>query len=90
MYIDTLPLNQGMLFIFDNEAIFSFWMKNTAIPLDIIWIDSHKKIVFIHHQSTPFSEKAINPKKPALYVLEINGGLSKKGHFQVGDQVKIL
>lgn len=94
-----LGKNDGMLFIFDKEDSYSFWMKNTLIPLDIIWINSDKKIVYIKENALPcnlFSKKldqkeekceVFNPEINAKYVLEVNGGLSKELNIKIGDSV---
>lgn len=88
MYRTELPLNQGMLFVFNKEAVIPFWMKNTPLCLDMLWINAHHKIVYIEHKATPLSEDTINPGKPAMYVLEINGGLAEKYHLHEGDTVR--
>jgi len=78
---ERLNSESGMLFIFDTESKRSFWMKNTLIPLDIIWIDENKKVVFIKHDAEPCKTekcKTFGPNKNAKYVLEINGGLANK------------
>lgn len=89
---ESLEKNTGMLFIFESENIYPFWMKNTLIPLDIIWIDSNKKIVHIGSNVPPCKSDpcpSYNPNKAAIYVLEINTGLSNKQGFKEGDEVKI-
>lgn len=86
MYREELDKNRGMLFIFDSEGNYPFWMKNTLIPLDIIWIDSSGKIIDIR-QAEP-CEKDPCPVIPhagsAKYVLEINKGLSSQLGIEVG------
>jgi hypothetical protein len=92
MFRKSLADNTGMLFVFDKDAIYSFWMKNTKIPLDIIWINSDNEIVYIFEFAEPcrtFFCPKINPNKNAKYVLEINAGLSEKFNFKIGDQIKI-
>lgn len=84
--------NSGMLFIFDNENFHLFWMKNTLIPLDIIWINKDNKIVHIEYNVLPCKEDPCTyytPKEKALYVLEINAGLSEKYNFKEGDKVRL-
>lgn len=66
--------NQGMLFTFDVEEPQAFWMKNTIIPLDIIYVNSKKEIVSIARNTEPFSEKSIPSGRPAIYVVEVNAG----------------
>lgn len=78
---ESLNQDSGMLFIFDTEAKHCFWMKNTLISLDIIWLDENKKIVFIKHNAEPCQADPCETFKPsgnAKYVLEINSGLAKE------------
>lgn len=92
MFRKSLARNKGMLFIFNEEGFSSFWMKNTLIPLDIIWIDENKKVVFISENIQPCKEDPcpnIAPTQKAKYVLEINGGVSKEIGLKVGDRLKI-
>lgn len=84
----SLNKNEGMLFIFKQEGIYPFWMKNTLIPLDIIWISKEKKIVFINKNSQPCGTAdcpIINPGVKAKYVLEINAGISEEIGLETGD-----
>jgi len=86
-----LEKNKGMLFIFKEESIYSFWMKNTLIPLDMIWIDSNQKVVFIKENAEPCKSlicMSINPGVKASYVLEINGGLVGEYKIKPGDSVE--
>ncbi|HUF42954.1 MAG TPA: DUF192 domain-containing protein [Verrucomicrobiae bacterium] len=83
-----LAENRGMMFIFPDESQQSFWMKNTPIPLDMIFIDGRFRIVGIVEQTKPFSLEARGVAAPSRYVLEINGGLSKRHGIQVGDSVR--
>ncbi len=80
----TLPTKNGMLFVFKREKPRIFWMKNTLIPLDIIWLNSKKEVVFIKEHTKPFSENLLIPDKLAQYVLEINAGLVKKTGLKKG------
>ena len=93
MFREKLEQDKGMLFVFNKEANYPFWMKNTKIPLDIIWINENEEIVYISEFTQPcktFFCPKINPQKNAKYVLEINGGLSKKSNLKLGDKVEIL
>jgi uncharacterized membrane protein (UPF0127 family) len=88
MYRRELPADHGMLFIFPAERVNSFWMKNTPIPLDMIFIGRERKIVGIVHETVPFSLDGRSVSVPSQYVLEINGGLSRRYGFKAGDVVK--
>ena len=88
MFRESLNKNSGMLFIFPEENFHSFWMKNTLISLDIIWINSDKKIVFIQRNAQPCQEEnceIFTPDEKALYVLEINSGIAENIELKVGD-----
>ena len=87
MYRDTLAENQGMLFLFDEEAIRSFWMKNTVLPLDMIFVNAQREIVTIHKNTTPYSEQTYESTKPAQYVLEVNAGYTDRHKISVGDRI---
>jgi len=92
MHRESMDVGSGMLFVYDQEAIYSFWMKNTLITLDIIWINEDNEIVFISKNTQPCQSDScptINPGKEAMYVLEINGGLSERLGFAEGDEVGI-
>ncbi len=85
MYRDTMAMNQGMLFIFETEEPQSFWMKDTYIPLDIIFVNSNRKIVKIQPENKILSQTSILSIKPALYVIEVNAGFCKKYNIKEGD-----
>ena len=92
MFRKKLGDKNGMLFIFEKQETHSFWMKNILIPLDIIWIDKNRKIVFINENTQPCKDSfcpSINPDKKAKYILEINAGITKKIGLAIGDQLKI-
>ena len=88
MYRKTMGEKQGMLFIFQEEAPHSFYMKNTLIPLDILFIDKDLKIVNIQKDNRPLSESGIPSAGPVQYVLEINAGLSERWKLVPGDRIK--
>ena len=87
MYRKSMKENQGMLFVFHDERPRSFWMKNTYIPLDIIYLDKDKRIVSIAKNAEPLSETSRPSEGEAMYVLEINGGLSDKIGLSKGDRM---
>jgi uncharacterized membrane protein (UPF0127 family) len=90
MYRDSMKDTQGMLFVFPKASYHSFYMKNTRIPLDIIYIDSEKKIVSIQKNAKPFDETSLPSNAPAQYVLEVNAGLSDTWNIEVGDLIDYL
>ncbi len=79
--------NQGMLFIFDQETMQSFWMLNTLFSLDMIFINKDNQIVTIHKNTTPLSQQSYPSTKPALFVLEVVGGFSDNHNIKEGDVV---
>ena len=82
-----LSENEGMLFIWSAEDYRNFWMKNTYIPLDLIFINSNFKIVEVFFDALPLSISAIQSKKKAKYVLELNAGRFKTLGFNLGDRI---
>ncbi|HNX01279.1 MAG TPA: DUF192 domain-containing protein [Candidatus Cloacimonadota bacterium] len=86
---DTMAVNQGMLFIFDYSKIQYFWMKDTILPLDMIFVDDQDKIVHIAYDAKPFSEENISSEKPALYVVEVNAGYCRDNKIEVGYKIKL-
>jgi uncharacterized membrane protein (UPF0127 family) len=78
MYRDRLAPDAGMLFAFDAPSALTFWMKNTFIPLDMIFMDGGRKILGIIENAEPRTLTSRNISQPSQYVLEINGGLSAR------------
>ncbi len=89
MYRDSMEDTQGMLFVFPDAQYHSFYMKNTRISLDIIYISTDKKIVSIQKNAKPFDETSLPSDAPAQYVLEVNGRLSDAWNLEVGDLIEI-
>jgi hypothetical protein len=87
-YRKELATDRGMIFLFPAPSVQSFWMKNTPLPLDMIFIGSDRKIVGIVEQTVPFSLDSRSVGTPSQFVLEINGGLSKRLGIRVGDVVR--
>lgn len=87
MYRESMEDDEGMLFIFENEELRGFYMKNTHIPLDLIFLNSQNKIVSITRNAKPQSLETIPSEVPAQYVLEINAGLSEEWNLAVGDSL---
>lgn len=87
MYRESMEEDQGMLFIFENEEPRGFYMKNTNIPLDLIFLDSKNKIVSISKNAKPKSMETIPSEVPAQYVLEVNAGLADEWNLSIGDSL---
>ncbi len=85
----SLDESSGMLFIFSGDTKRSFWMKNTPLPLDMIFVDSGLTIVDINHNATPYSESIFTSAKPCKYVVEVNGGFCEAHGIAIGDKIKI-
>ena len=88
MWRNELPEMAGMLFVFRAETMRSFWMKNTPLPLDIIYISRDLRIVSIARNTKPFSTESIPSGGPAKYVLEVGGGFCAKHGVDEGSVVK--
>jgi uncharacterized membrane protein (UPF0127 family) len=78
---------QGMLFIFQVERMQSFWMRNTLIPLDILFINKNNEIVTIHKNTKVLSAQSYPSSKPAIYVLEVKGGFTERQNILLGDKI---
>jgi uncharacterized membrane protein (UPF0127 family) len=87
MYRRSLPQDAGMLFIFESSGPLSFWMKNTYIPLDMIFADEGKTIVSIAKNTVPLSEALIPSGKNAMYVVEVNAGFCDKHGIRTSDLI---
>ena len=87
MYRKKLYNNEGMLFIFPREKIIQLWMKNTYIPLDVIFISENKVIVDIKKNMEKLSETIVKSKVKSKYALEFNAGLINKLDIEIGDKV---
>jgi uncharacterized protein len=83
-----LPDSAGMFFIFPDEIPRSFWMKNTYISLDIIYINADKEIVSIQKYTQPQTISSIPSEKPAMFVLEVNAGFTDKMNINPGDKIE--
>ncbi len=90
MYRESLPEDSGMLFIFDRDSSRSFWMKNTLLPLDIIFINSSFHVVSIAERVQPCTANPCQTYPslaPAMFVVEVNGGLSEQSGITPGTRV---
>ena len=91
MFRDSMPDNHGMIFLFDDQTERSFWMKNTLIPLDMIFLDKNMSVVEVKANVPPCKADPceVYNSKPAMYVLEINAGLSEKYIIVEGSKMSL-
>ena len=83
----SMEENQGMLFIFQYERMQSFWMRNTLIPLDMMFVNKDNKIITIHKNTKTLSAQSYPSTGPAIYVVEVIGGFTDKYKIVVGDKI---
>jgi hypothetical protein len=88
MFQKWLPADWGMLFPESSPRVKSMWMKNTLIPLDMLFIDAHGRIVHIQENAQPESLEIISFPQPVSAVLELGGGICAHTGIRVGDQVR--
>ncbi|CUJ35091.1 hypothetical protein TA5113_03134 [Cognatishimia activa] len=84
----SMPLSAGMLFVYHQTRPVSFWMRNTLIPLDMIFLDENGVVVNVHHNAIPLDETLIPSRAPTRYVLEVNAGLSKALGITKGTELR--
>ncbi len=93
MYRESLPEKTGMLFLFSDPGVHKFWMKNTMIPLDMIWLDGNGKVLFVSAGTPPCrADPCANygPDAEAASVLEIAGGMAAREKVTVGARLKVV
>jgi uncharacterized membrane protein (UPF0127 family) len=93
MFVEEMPEDRGMLFIFPGEAPRSFWMKNTRIPLDILYFDGELGLVSVAENARPCAADpcpTYPSRGPARYVLELNAGKARSLGVQRGDRLELL
>jgi uncharacterized membrane protein (UPF0127 family) len=88
MFVRDLPAEQGMLFVNRPPRPASFWMKNTYIPLDLLFVDARGKVLHIFERATPLSLEPMGIEAPVRAVLEIKGGESARRGIRTGDHVR--
>ena len=93
MFRDELPADRGMLFVHDREEPLAYWMKNTKIPLDILYFDTQRRLVAQQRDVPPCTLGDGCPpypsQAPARYVLELNAGQAEQLKLQVGDELRL-
>ncbi|MFH1700290.1 MAG: DUF192 domain-containing protein [Candidatus Zixiibacteriota bacterium] len=85
---NTMEELQGMLFIFADETERSFWMKNTILSLDLLFVNARNEIVTIHKNAIPFDKSTYKSDAPTKYVVEVLAGFTDKYNIIVGDEIK--
>ena len=93
MFREKILPDQGMLFVFDREDLHSFWMKNTLVPLDMLWLDSQRRVIHIAAHVPPCREEpcpSYGPESPARYVLELRAGGAAANGIKTGDQLQFV
>jgi hypothetical protein len=91
MFRESLPQRSGMLFLFADREPHTFWMKNTMIPLDLIWMDEAGRVLFVSAETPPCKADpcpSYGPEVPAASVLEIAGGMAAKEKVTVGSTIR--
>lgn len=94
MFREQVADEEGMLFLFPEDGLHEFWMKNCRVALDLIWLDADLQVVQIAAEQLPCPEEGpcpdIFPMRPARYVLEVAAGVAARHGLQVGDRVAVL
>jgi uncharacterized membrane protein (UPF0127 family) len=88
MHRESMPTMSGMLFVYEQPRRASFWMRNTLIPLDMIFADETGQVTHIHHQAKPLDETPIDGGAGVKFVLEINGGMAQTFGIGVGTELR--
>ncbi len=91
MFRRELAEGLGMLFVFDQEDIYPFWMKNMSFPIDILWLDKAQRVVFIETDAPPCHSETCpvyTPSKKAMYVLEVPAGTVARNGIRAGDAAR--
>jgi len=88
MFVEEMPSRAGMLFVFPDERMRSFWMRNTLISLDIIYFDETGAWVSAQENAVPLDETSLPSDGPAQYVLEINAGLVERFGMGAGTEIR--
>ena len=88
MFVEQMPSAAGMLFVYDEAHPVSFWMKNTLIPLDMVFADARGVVVSVHENAIPGDLTSIDSGAPTQYVLEINGGMAARLGIAEGSQMQ--
>jgi len=88
MFVRELPETTGMLFVYDDEVVHSMWMKNTYIPLDIVFARRDGSVSSVIHDTEPLSLKSLRSIEPVTYVLELNAGVARRYKISAGSRLE--
>ncbi|WP_299042327.1 DUF192 domain-containing protein [uncultured Tateyamaria sp.] len=88
MHRESMPASEGMLFVYPRPQRMSFWMRNTLIPLDMLFVDPTGRVKKIHHEAIPLDETPIPGGDGLTHVLEINGGLARQMGIGEGAELR--
>jgi uncharacterized membrane protein (UPF0127 family) len=88
MFRQSLQAGHGMLFLFEQAGPLKFWMHNTYIPLDLIFIDSAQRVIYVEENAEPLTDTPRGPEQDSRYVLEVPGGWAKRSGIEAGVQVR--
>lgn len=88
MFVEQMGTMEGMLFVYDTPQSVSFWMRNTLIPLDMVFVDENGVVRSIHSMAQPLDETPIFGGEGIQFVLEINGGMAERLGLSVGDEMQ--
>jgi uncharacterized membrane protein (UPF0127 family) len=90
MYRERLEPDHGMLFLFPYPDVLKFWMHNTYIPLDMIFMDGRRRIVYIEENAEPLTDAPRGPNSSTQYVLEVQGGFARREGVEPGSEVRFV
>jgi uncharacterized membrane protein (UPF0127 family) len=90
MFRKEMPSGSGMLFLNNNDEMHSFWMKNTYIPLDILFINGRHEVKHVHYGAKPLDETHISSRYPVQYILEVNAGRAKQCNITPGTKIQLF
>lgn len=88
MFVDKMAADKGMLFVYERPQVAAFWMRNTLIPLDMIFAGPDGVVTRVHHDAIPGDETVIDGGPGVSFVLEINGGLARRMGIDAGSQLR--
>lgn len=85
MFVEEMPADEGMVFLYPSENILKFWMKNTLIPLDMLFFDADMRLIHIERNATPHDLSPRGPDSPVCVIVELNGGMAENTNIHLND-----